>query len=68
MTHEPMAVEVRYLGDVPSALPLLARWFTEEWEPYYGPAGPGNAEADLKASCQRGAQSNKRQKCFTAVL
>ncbi len=48
-----MAVEVRYLGDVPSALPLLARWFTEEWEPYYGPAGPGNAEADLKASCQR---------------
>ncbi len=25
MTHEPMAVEVRYLGDAPSALPLLSR-------------------------------------------
>lgn len=48
-----MGIEVRYLVDVPSALPILAQWFKEEWEPYYGPAGHGNAEADLKASCQR---------------
>lgn len=53
MIHETMTIEVRYLSDVPSALPLLARWFTEEWEPYYGSGGPGNAAADLKASCQR---------------
>lgn len=25
------------------------QWFTEEWAPWYGPAGPGDAEADLLA-------------------
>ena len=28
-------------------LPELAAWFIEEWEPYYGPDGPGDAFADL---------------------
>lgn len=48
-----MDIEVRYLVEVPTALPILAQWFKEEWGPYYGPTGTGNAEADLKASCQR---------------
>lgn len=35
------------------ALPVLAPWFAEEWAPYYGPTGRGNAHADLKASSNR---------------
>jgi GNAT superfamily N-acetyltransferase len=30
-------------------LPSLARRFVEEWAPWYGPDGAGNAEDDLKA-------------------
>ena len=42
------------LADVMTAIPLLTRWFIEEWEPYYGPDGPGDAEKDLLESCNRG--------------
>lgn len=41
------------LADVPEAIPVLARWFVEEWEPYYGPAGPGDAARDLTECCNR---------------
>ena len=41
------AIVIRRLEKVPDALPVLARWFAEEWEPYYGPDGPGDAGADL---------------------
>ena len=44
---------IRHLVDVPHALPVLAEWFVEEWEPYYGTDGPGNAEADLHAASDR---------------
>jgi len=40
-----------HLADLPEAIPLLARWFIEEWGPYYGPEGPGDAEQDLQ-SCR----------------
>lgn len=30
-------------------LPLLQAWFEAEWPAYYGPGGPGDAEADLRA-------------------
>lgn len=30
---------------------MLARWFVEEWEPYYGADGPGNAVKDLRECC-----------------
>ncbi len=46
-------LEVKYLASVPEALPMLVEWFIEEWEPYYGAAGPGDAEADLRASMNR---------------
>lgn len=32
----------------------LERWFVREWEPYYGPDGPGDARRDLLDCCQRG--------------
>ncbi len=31
----------------------MTRWFIEEWEPYYGSEGPGDAKADLAAGCRR---------------
>ena len=31
------------------ALSTLATWFEREWPSYYGPAGPGDARADLEA-------------------
>ena len=45
--------DIRHLLEVPEALPVLARWFVEEWGPYYGPEGPGDAEADLRAASHR---------------
>ena len=41
------------LADMPEAIPVLARWFVAEWAPYYGPAGPGDAEKDLESCCNR---------------
>ena len=32
-------------------LPALAEWYRDEWEPYYGVDGPGDALADLKSRC-----------------
>lgn len=44
---------IAYLSDAPEVLPVLVRWFVQEWAPWYGPDGPGNAEHDLKAYCNR---------------
>jgi GNAT superfamily N-acetyltransferase len=46
MTIEPLADNVH-------AIPLLADWYTVEWELYYGASGPGDADADLRARCNR---------------
>lgn len=46
-------VRIELLADHQEAIPLLARWFVEAWEPYYGPNGPGNAEQDLRFCCDR---------------
>ncbi len=41
------------LADAVATIPLLTRLFIEEWGPYYGPDGPGDAEKDLHESCNR---------------
>jgi GNAT superfamily N-acetyltransferase len=46
-------IRVRLLADSPEVIPTLASWFREEWHPWYGPGGPGNAEADLRSCCNR---------------
>ncbi len=46
-------MRVELLADHPDALPQLAAMFVAEWEPYYGPDGPGNAFADLQSRCRR---------------
>ena len=48
-------MEIRHLIDAPAARPTLVQWFEAEWAPYYGPDGPGDAEADLAACGQRDA-------------
>lgn len=46
-------VKIELLVDHPESIPLLKSWFEREWAPYYGPGGPGNAERDLRKSCNR---------------
>lgn len=48
-------VRVELLADHPEALPILKEWFEQEWAPYYGPDGPGDASKDLRDSCNRDA-------------
>ena len=42
-----------HLLQVPEVAPVLARWFVEEWTPWYGPEGRGDAETDLAACRSR---------------
>ena len=42
-----------HLMEAPEVMPTLERWFTEEWTPWYGPDGPGDAKSDLAACCSR---------------
>jgi GNAT superfamily N-acetyltransferase len=44
-----MNIRIAYLADHPEALPGLVTLFETEWEEYYGPDGPGDAEHDLLA-------------------
>lgn len=48
---EVMRVEL--LADHPEAIGTLRTWFEREWAPYYGPAGPGDANKDLHECCGR---------------
>jgi len=46
-------LRIELLADHPEALTILKELFESEWEPYYGVAGPGNAETDIKESANR---------------
>lgn len=46
-------LQIELLADHPEAIQVLTSWFEREWAPYYGPEGPGDAERDLRASCNR---------------
>ena len=47
------SLSVQLLADRPDVLEELEEWFIREWEPYYGPQGPGDAGKDLAECCQR---------------
>ena len=49
----PPDVKIVHLVDVPETISILVRWFIEEWEPYYGSSGPGDAQRDLTSCCNR---------------
>lgn len=42
-------VGIEPLSAHPEALPVLRRWFEQEWPDYYGPGGVGDAAQDLLA-------------------
>lgn len=44
-------MKVALLTDHPEVLPTLADWYQQEWKPYYGVEGPGDAHADLRSRC-----------------
>lgn len=46
-------VNIGLLADHLDVIPTLVTWFEDEWEPYYGPSGPGDAEGDVTASANR---------------
>lgn len=47
-------VDIRPLRDIPEALPDLAALLCLAWPDWYGPAGSGDAMADLRARCDDG--------------
>ncbi len=49
------ALRIEYLADCPAVLSQLEKWFLQEWAPYYGPDGPGDAVEDLRSSRNRRA-------------
>lgn len=52
MTDEA-GFKIVHLADLPQAAATLERWFIEEWTPWYGPDGQGDAAADLAACAGR---------------
>ena len=48
-------MNITLLGDHIDVLPTLADWYREEWAPYYGVDGPGDALADLESRCNKDA-------------
>lgn len=43
------------IADAPQAVAATALLMQTEWPDYYGPAGPGDAKADLRARCNGSA-------------
>ncbi len=48
---EKKKYRIVHLIEAPSAMSVLERWFIDEWTPWYGPDGQGDARADLEACC-----------------
>jgi GNAT superfamily N-acetyltransferase len=47
-------LRIEPLANHPEVIPLLKEWFETEWESYYGPTGPGDAQSDLLSYANRG--------------
>jgi N-acetylglutamate synthase-like GNAT family acetyltransferase len=46
-THENEPIHIQHLIDVQAFTPTLERWYIDEWAPWYGAEGKGDAHADL---------------------
>ena len=46
-------MEIELLADHIGLVDTLVDWYRQEWAPYYGPRGPGDARADLVSRCKR---------------
>lgn len=49
----PELMEIALLADRTDAIDTVTRWYEEEWAPYYGEDGHGDARADLVSRCNR---------------
>jgi len=49
----PTLMRIVHLIQVPKLRPELEQWFIDEWTPWYGPDGDGDAKADLDACDSR---------------
>ncbi len=58
-----ISVQIMHLIDCPEFVPTLESWFVEEWAPWYGPGGAGDAKQDLVA-CR---SKNQMPICLVAV-
>ena len=74
-SETPRRPKILLLAEAPFAVPTLSRWFVEEWAPWYGPSGEGDAGADLLACCNHDrlplgvvALDDKDQALGTAAL
>ena len=47
----PIDFKIIYLADARELVVPLAPMFIDQWEPYYGRQGPGDAESDLNDCC-----------------
>ena len=50
----PNGLDVAPLRESPGDIPYVAHYYLEAWEAYYGPTGPGDAAADVRADAQDG--------------
>lgn len=62
MNNPFICSHIGHLIDFPDAVPTIATWFVEEWEPWYGADGPGNVDNDL-TEC---ASKDKLPLCLVA--
>lgn len=68
------SLRIELLADHPEAISFLKELFESEWEPYYGKAGPGDAEKDIRTSANRSelpiavVAIDGEQVCGTAAL
>lgn len=53
MSVDNHTVRIEPLGDTPHCIGALHALFESEWPEWYGPNGPGDALADLRAYCGR---------------
>ncbi|MBT6409689.1 MAG: GNAT family N-acetyltransferase [Nitrospina sp.] len=48
-------MRIAHLIEHPFVIPVLTQWFMDEWTPWYGPGGSGNAKQDLEECSRRDA-------------
>ncbi|MCA9424632.1 MAG: GNAT family N-acetyltransferase [Candidatus Omnitrophica bacterium] len=53
MSCQGLPIETAFLADHPEAIPILKEHLESEWDGWYGPNGPGDAETDLLSFSNR---------------
>lgn len=51
MAARASRTKVEFLAEHSEVITTLADWYQQEWEPYFGVDGPGDAQAALRSRC-----------------